>query len=138
MTIPQNKALTRNQSLVLTALAGAKAPMSAYDILDELRPSGIRSPLQVYRALGPLTDRDLVHRLESLNAFVACAHSHDGSHHESGPVAFAICGACGQVDEFSDEAVSQRLEGWAKANSFKLAKTTVEMRGTCARCIAAA
>ena len=132
-----HKTLTRNQSLVMAALAGAKAPMSAYDILDALRPSGIRSPLQVYRALAPLTEQGLVHRLESLNAFIACAHSHDGSH-EAGPVAFAICGTCGQVDEFSDETVARRLKGWAKENSFKLAKTTVETPATSARCVVAA
>jgi Fe2+ or Zn2+ uptake regulation protein len=51
--------------------------MSAYDILDRLRGSGLRSPLQIYRALGPLTEQGLVHRLESLSAFVACAHPHD-------------------------------------------------------------
>ena len=79
--------LTRNQSLVMKTLTSADAPLSAYTILDRLRDDGLRAPLQVYRALDKLTTLGLVHRLESLNAFVACAHP---DCHEHALVAFAI------------------------------------------------
>lgn len=130
----ENEKLTRNQALVLEALAAASGPLSAYDILDRLRAEGLRSPLQIYRALSPLMERGRVHRLESLNAFVACAHGHGGTHP---PTAFAICERCGQVDEFADETVAVRLAAWAGARGFSVAKTTVELRGTCAQCLAA-
>ena len=123
--------LTRNQMLVFEALAEAGSPLSAYTILDRLRSAGFRAPLQVYRALDKLLERGLVHRLESLNAFVACAHRHDHAH---GLTAFAICNKCGQVEEFSDAAVEQRLAGWAERTGFKATKTTVEIRGACAAC----
>lgn len=127
--------LTRNQSLVLGALASADGPLSAYTILDRLRDDGFRAPLQVYRALDKLTEMGLVHRLESLNAFVACAHGHSRDHvHAHGLVAFAICETCGQVDEFSDEVVMQRLSGWAGRHGFRPHKTTLEIRGICATC----
>ena len=132
--------LTRNQSLVLGALANAGGPLSAYDILDRLRPEGLRSPLQIYRALNPLMEHGLVHRLESLNSFVACAHPGDFGHvcsRTRGVVAFAICDTCGQVDEFADDEVTERLGAWATAQRFTVAKTTVEMRGTCANCLPA-
>ena len=58
--------LTKNQSLVMSALSKAEGPLSAYSILDELRDQGFRAPLQVYRALEKLMDVGLVHRLESL------------------------------------------------------------------------
>jgi Fur family zinc uptake transcriptional regulator len=132
MTAPLD--LTRNQSLVLGALSKADGPLSAYTILDRLRDDGFRAPLQVYRALDKLLGAGLVHRLESLNAFVACAHPHC---HRHGMIAFAICNECGQVDEFSDEVVSQRLGGWAVEHGFKSEKTTVELRGQCAACQAA-
>lgn len=128
--------LTRNQALVLGALDAASGPLSAYDILDRLRAEGLRSPLQIYRALSPLVERGRVHRLESLNAFVACAHDH-GHAHPHPATAFAICEKCGQVDEFADEAVAGRLAAWAVARGFSVAKTTVELRGTCAQCLAA-
>ena len=117
--------LTRNQTLVLNTLSRAGAPLSAYTILDQLRDDGFRAPQK-------LLERGLVHRLESLNAFVACAHSHDHAH---GLTAFAICEKCGQVSEFSDNVVEERLKNWAGKTGFRAAKTTIEIRGDCANCV---
>ena len=126
--------LTRNQSLVLGTLTQAEGPLSAYTILDRLRDEGFRAPLQVYRALEKLLASGLVHRLESLNAFIACAHPDCHGH---GMIAFAICEDCGQVDEFSDAVVRERLGAWSADNGFKAEKTTIEIRGHCANCAAA-
>lgn len=129
--------LTKNQSLVYEALTKTGAPISAYGILDKLRDNGFRAPLQVYRALEKLLEFGLVHRLESINAFVACSHAnHDccDSHHAA--VAFAICSACGKVSEFHNHEVDHRLDDWAKAHGFKAEKTTIEIRGLCADCAA--
>lgn len=129
--------LTKNQTLVLDALMRVEGPASAYLLLDRLREHGFRAPLQVYRALEKLIEYGLVHRLESLNSFVACAHPHEHAHgHTHGLVAFAICENCGQVDEFSDATVEKRLRGWANDHAFKLSKATIELRGTCASCLA--
>lgn len=133
MSTPHQE-LTRNQTLVLDTLAKADGPLSAYTILDRLRGDGFRAPLQVYRALEKLLGFGLVHRLESINAFVACAHPHC---HAEGLIAFAICENCGQVDEFSDEVVRERLGAWSSAHGFKAEKTTIEIRGHCAACVAA-
>jgi Fur family zinc uptake transcriptional regulator len=127
--------LTRNQTLVLDALSHSRGPLSAYDILDQLRADGLRAPLQVYRALDKLVERGLAHRLESLNAFVACAHSHV---HRKGIITFAICEDCGLVNEFTDAAIEERVVRWAQDNSFKVERTTMEIRGKCADCAAAA
>jgi Fur family zinc uptake transcriptional regulator len=126
--------LTRNQGLVLGTLTGSVGPLSAYDILDKLRDDGLRAPLQVYRALEKLVERGLAHRLESLNAFVACADVHC---HRKGILAFAICEHCGKVDEFSDDVVRTRLDGWAEASGFRATRTTIELRGQCKDCLAA-
>ena len=132
MNAPRND-LTRNQSLVLGALEQAEAPLSAYTILDQLREEGFRAPLQVYRALDKLLAAGLIHRIETLNAFVACARPHCHGH---GLVAFAICNDCGQVEEFSDAMVRERLGAWSADNGFKIDKTTIEIRGHCATCAA--
>ncbi len=126
-------ALTKNQMLVFEALSGSAQPMSAYVILDKLRDSGLRAPLQVYRALDKLIETGLVHRLESLNAFVACAHAHC---HEDCASAFAICEKCGSVTEFSDDEVMSRLRGWSKSANFAPSRMVVEVRGVCAACAA--
>jgi len=129
----QPRDLTRNQRMVLATLNGADAPLSAYDILDRLRDEGLRAPLQVYRALDRLVEAGLAHRLESLNAFVCCADA-DCHGAAGGVAAFAICTACGRVDEFSDAEVGDRLAGWAATQGFGLERTTIELRGVCQAC----
>lgn len=125
--------LTRNQSLVFNALVESYGPLSAYTLLDRLREHGFRAPLQVYRALDKLVEFGMVHRLESLNAFVACAHPHDGcSGH--GTVAFMICNTCGHVTEFHDHDIDHRLGAVARSIGFKSEKTTIEVRGLCSSC----
>jgi Fur family zinc uptake transcriptional regulator len=115
--------LTRNQELVLGALTGSTGPLSAYDILDRLRGDGLRAPLQVYRALEKLVDRGLAHRLESLNAFVACADTHC---HRKGLIAFAVS---------SSSCLLQAVGAWARTEGFKVERTTMEIRGRCADCL---
>ncbi len=133
--------LTKNQSLVLDVLNRSDAPLSAYTILDKLRDSGFRAPLQVYRALDKLIEMGIAHRLESLNSFVACAHAnesccgHGHGHGHHGTVAFAICESCGQVNEFHDHAIDDRLASWSKDRKFKPSKTTIEIRGLCEACM---
>ena len=100
---------------------------------DKLRYAGFRAPLQVYRALDKLLEFGLVHRLESINAFVACAHP-DENCHAHGITAFTICETCGKVTEFHDHMIEDRLKGFAKDRNFKTGKTTIEIRGTCAGC----
>ena len=137
MNVQTQQNLTKNQSLVMKALSNAHQPLSAYMILDKLRDDGFRAPLQVYRALEKLVEFGLVHRLESLNAFVACTHTQAeccSQHH--GSVAFAICESCGQVTEFHDHEIDHRLERWVKDSKFKAEKTTIEIRGLCAACAA--
>ena len=123
--------LTRNQKLVLDALSASQQPLSAYALLDKLRDDGLRAPLQIYRALEKLVESGKVHRLETLNAFVACAHAHC---HEDCASAFAICEKCGSVSEFSDDGIMERLRGWSQSAKFMPSKMTVEVRGLCAAC----
>lgn len=123
--------LTRNQALVFDTLSKAEGPLSAYTILDQLRPDGFRAPLQVYRALEKLIGFGMIHRLESLNAFVACAHPQCHAHDL---IAFAICDKCNQVREFSDNVIEDRVNGWSQNNGFHATKTTLELRGLCAAC----
>lgn len=130
----ETNTLTKNQALVLGVLKAATSPKSAYDILDDLRGDGFRAPLQVYRALEKLTEFGLIHRLESLNAFVACADPHDHEAHEHGITAFAICEDCGTVTEFHDQGIEGRLQAWQSARHFKPEKTTIEIRGHCKAC----
>jgi Fur family zinc uptake transcriptional regulator len=129
--------MTRNQQLVFGALARAGTPLSAYQILDLLRDEGFRAPLQVYRALDQLRGLGIVHRLESMNAFVACAHPDDHAHHGE-PIGFTICERCGAVSEIHDADFRAFVDGISARSGFRPQKTTVEIRGLCAECAGAA
>jgi len=125
--------LTKNQSLVMSTLSDAKGPLSAYTILDELRVHGFRAPLQVYRALDKLLEFGLVHRLESLNAFVACQHSScEGEKKDT--VLFTICEKCGSVQELVSEKLVKTMKGLAGEIDFALKESVIELRGVCSSC----
>jgi Fur family zinc uptake transcriptional regulator len=96
--------LSDQQHKVLAALVHAGRPLSAYDVLALLKNDGVKSPPIVYRALDKLVAAGRVHRLESLNAYIACSHGDHaacthGHHHSS---VFAICTGCGKVQEIDD------------------------------------
>ncbi len=129
--------LTKNQRLVLTCLEKASGAMTAYDILDHVREEGIRAPVQVYRALERLMELSIVHRIESMNAFVACAHEHAAGEHDhghSGTVAFAICDDCGHVSEIPVPKAAKTLGALAGDSGFVTERAVVELRGHCQAC----
>lgn len=121
--------LNDTQKRVHRILTAAQNPLSAYEVLDKMRGKGAVTPPTVYRSLDKLIEKGLAHRLESLNAYVACKHPH---HHEM--AAFAICDNCGLVTEFSDPSINERLSQWSDDHAFCSKKVTVEIRGICEAC----
>jgi Fur family zinc uptake transcriptional regulator len=126
---PAARPLSATQERVLALLSRAGKPLSAYDLLGLLRDDGVNAPPTVYRALDRLMRDGLAHRIESLNAFVACNQPH---HREL--AAFAICDHCGTVTELMDEEMEARLTAVAARTGFHASKATVELRGHCAGC----
>lgn len=127
----QTEKLTKNQALVFDVLIKTGTPLSAYSILDALRDEGLRAPLQIYRALDALTAMGNVHRLESLNAFVACSHPSCSDHRNT---AFIICENCKVVSELHDHSLDEKLKTLAADRTFTLQKSIVELRGLCSDC----
>ena len=121
--------LTKNQRLVMEALAGASQPLGAYALLDKLREHGLKAPLQVYRALDQLIELRLVHRLESLNAWTVCCDNH----HKETPV-FAICNDCGIVTEYFDEQLSNDISQLSERSGFVPERSVIEIHGQCDKC----
>jgi len=123
--------LSQNQKLVMDVLERQAAPLSAYMILEELRDDGLKAPLQVYRALEKLMSFGMVHRLESLNAFIACSHM---SCESTGATAFVICDKCEHVQEICDDSVSAFLSSLAEKTKMKTSKSSIELHGICDGC----
>jgi Fur family transcriptional regulator, zinc uptake regulator len=120
---------------VLQALLASHRPLGAYEIIDALAQSMARpAPITVYRALDFLMGNGLVHRIESRNAYLACAHDHDAA----AMVAFLICDRCGSVGEIPAAPVAQSLNAAARATGFAPKLSVVEITGTCAHCLNAA
>ena len=126
------RAMTEGRSRVLDALAAEGRPLGAYDIIDRVAAkTGKRlAPISVYRALDHLVEHGFAHRLASRNAFLACAHAHEGEE----TVAFLICNACGLVAEASSPAISDSLKRVARKMDFKAKSEIVEIAGLCGDC----
>lgn len=127
----RNQRLTPMRRQVLAVLAASHKPLGAYEIMDLLAGNGPRpAPITVYRALDFLIENGLVHRIESRNAFLACAHNH-----ASGAlVCFLICERCGAVGEAPAAAVAQSVAAAAKSSGFAPKMSVIEISGTCAHC----
>jgi len=127
--------LTPIRRQVLQALLASHRPLGAYEVIDELAKSMPRpAPITVYRALDFLMTNGLVHRIESRNAYLACAHDHDAA----ALVAFLICERCGSVGEIPAAPVAQSLNAAVRASGFAPKLSVVEITGTCAHCQKAA
>lgn len=123
--------LTHNQEIVFDVLNQHGVPMTAYEILDTdmARRNGLKAPLTIYRALSSLVEKALVHRIESLNAFIACDH---GPHLE--PAAFLICRNCKKTSEITMGACKADFQTAAGQNRFSIEQVNIEMTGLCAAC----
>lgn len=122
--------LTELRWRVLELVWQSHVPVGAYAILERLAGrQGRVAPPTVYRALDFLTRAGLVHRIDSLNAYVGCSSP-------SRPHAayFFICRVCGDAAEFDDGRLSAAIATRVGRAGFRLASATVELAGTCARC----
>ncbi len=104
--------------------------LGAYEMLDRLRDAGFGSqPPVAYRALEFLVSNGFAHKIERLNAFIACAHP--GASHAP---AFMICRLCQSVAEAQSTPAPSGLGEAARATGFKIERTVVEATGICPAC----
>ncbi len=122
--------LTAQRRRVLQLIWHSHAPIGAYALLDLLRDEGVRAqPPTVYRALEFLAENGLIHRIESLNAYIGCAQpeaSHVGQ--------FLICTQCRSAAELDDAEIGGAIAARARAVGFTVARATVEIAGLCPNC----
>lgn len=126
--------LTEQRRAVFEALVRHGHPLGAYDLIEKLRPATGRSPapIAIYRALEFLQELGLIHRLETLNAYIACPHRHEAG----ARVAFLICESCRHVEEVASEGVDAALAALAGQSGFRAARHVIEIAGTCRSCAA--
>lgn len=128
----EGERLTPARRRVLELLLNAGQPVKAYDLMAVFEDGGPPAkPPTVYRALDFLARQGLAHRIESLNAYVACRSS-DPAH----VAAFLICECCQAVAEAEWDMTAQ-AQAAAADHGYALSRLNVEARGLCAACRAA-
>jgi Fur family zinc uptake transcriptional regulator len=119
--------LTAPRRRVLELLLEATGPVKAYDLIAGFGDSAAKPPT-VYRALDFLEGQGLAHRLESLNAYIACRLG-ETPH----AAAFLICDCCGATKEIEPAAAAAVREA-AEHAGYSVNILTVEARGLCQAC----
>ncbi|CAN1530607.1 Fur Fe2+/Zn2+ uptake regulation proteins [Rhabdaerophilaceae bacterium] len=124
--------LTEQRRAIFSALAVSGHPLGAYDLIEKLRPEGGRglAPIAIYRALEFLQHNGLIHRLETLNAYLVCPHQHASG--ES--VAFLICETCHHVEEAFGDEIDLATRSLAEQFGFLTSRQVIELAGQCRAC----
>jgi len=126
----QGLRFTRIRRRVLELVWNSHKPAGAYDILDSLNSEGKKAaPPTVYRALDFLIEASLVHRLDSINAYVGCRDP--GSAHTG---QFLICRECRSVAELDDAEINHLVEQKVSDLGFSAIHQTLEIQGLCQDC----
>ena len=125
------KKLTGMRRAVLEIICRSHEPVGAYDILKVLGGHGtVVQPPTVYRALAFLTKLGLVHRLETLNAYVGCA----AGEAVGDLTEFYICRACNRVTETASRGITRSVADQAAAMAFTIERQIIEIIGLCPDC----
>lgn len=122
--------LTAIRRAVLAEIWADHEATKAYELISRLSREGnpIKPPT-VYRALDFLLTHGLIHRIESLNAFVGCSHP-DAAHQ----AIMLICDQCGTIHEQSSEDLNALLGGIAHRQKFTTFQQSIELHGLCLDC----
>lgn len=122
--------LTPIRRKVLELICKEPRPVKAYDLLNQVKPNSEAKPTTVYRALDFLLEQGLIHKVESLNAYVSC-NVPEQQHHE--PL-FLICEYCGEIEERPAQKLMESIAWQKNTVGFQTRKQIFELHGVCARC----
>lgn len=125
--------LTPLRKRILEIVWRQHEPIGAYEILADLAKDRDKAaPPTVYRALEFLQEAGLVHRLDTLNAFLGCnrpEHEHAAQ--------FLVCSRCRRVAEIEDSILNRGLRERAGSLGFLLQGSAIEIKAVCTDCAAA-
>lgn len=128
--LKQGLRLTTLRQQVLEIIWASHHPIGAYDVLQKLQESGHKpAPPTAYRALDFLVSAHLIHRIESLNAYIGCP-SPNANHQ----CQFYICTECGHIAEVNNHNVATALNEGAQALGFVSKQPVIEVHGLCKNC----
>ena len=128
--IENNHRFSEQRKNVLEVLAASKKAVGAYDIMQVLSSEdNMVKPPTVYRALDFWVKHGFAHKIESLNAYIACCNDHDHDHS-----LIMICNDCQQIDEVAFPHLPDHISATLDIRHFTLDKSVMEITGHCAQC----
>ena len=127
--------LTEKRKHILAALLHSGKALSAYELVGYCKEQlGETIPaMSVYRILGFLQSQQLVHKLDLVNKYIACAHI--TCHHKHAVSQFLICKQCQRVKEINlRHSVIHSLLQEVYDTDFELDSPQLEINGLCGSC----
>ena len=122
--------LTPIRHKVLELIWESHEAVKAYDLLERIKPfNDSAKPATVYRALDFLIEQRLIHRVESMNAFIGCNHV-EGRH----DLLLLICERCRQIEERPAKPVMESLAQELEQAGFAAQRKSIEIHGICKHC----
>ncbi|MEC8327542.1 MAG: transcriptional repressor [Pseudomonadota bacterium] len=89
--------------------------------------------VSIYRTLDLLVSVNLVHKLDLVNKYIACAHLECQSHHPHSQ--FLICNVCQKVTEIHiPHTITSELSEHISKHGFQLKSPQYEFQGICQAC----
>lgn len=128
--------LTQKRQNIFKIVLSSETPLSAYDITDAYKKKfkATMPTMSIYRILDFLSNSGLVHKLNSINQYVACSHLQ--CDHEHNSAQFLICNNCSEVEEVAlTSELHQQIECGADVAGFSVDSMYFELHGTCKTCL---
>lgn len=130
LCIERGAQLTPIRHKILELIWENHQAVKAYDLLERIKPfNDSAKPATVYRALDFLIEQKLIHRVESMNAFIGCNHLE--SKHD---LLLLICERCNEIEEKPAPHVMESLTQELADAGFSAHRKSIEIHGVCARC----
>ncbi len=128
--------LTIKRKQVLTILLQANKAISAYELMALFKNKFKQklAPMSVYRVLNFFESIHLVHKLNTINKYIACAHMDCEQSHQLAQ--FLVCQQCQHVEEvnthtFNLENIVQSVE----QHNYQLVSPHIELNCICHDCL---
>lgn len=125
--------LTPLRKDILTIFINADKPMSAYEVLKQLKKvrDGAEPPT-VYRVIEYFIEKGIVHRIATENKYILCT---DQNHKKSNdPAIILVCKKCHHSEEVFDKKLIDGFRLLTQSHQFFLDNPTLEITGFCQDC----
>ena len=135
LIVNRGRKVTQKRAQLLALLLREQKPVSAYDITEKFN-AGFEQTVaanSIYRILDWLSQANLVHKLVSINKYVACQHDNCLNDHSFS--VFMICRNCQKSQEsFASKKMIEEICVGAVQEGFSNLVPHIELSGFCADC----